>query len=249
MKPKGKGTYPFVLLCYGRNSNAGKIAGVNKREYPEEFLPDLLMESGIGVFVVDYRFSSGISAESLMGRDELNLRYLALSLLDTSPMALAASNIGGIMRWLRKQDWVSKEYCPGIFGRSLGGLIAPFAALAYGKETHTALSSCLGFYENMFGQYYSAGGGHTIPGILRYGEFPDVVSALYPCNLHIQHGRNDPFQPPADFLSALKTVKEVYRKGKKCAVLESFETDAGHGSDIQLVHSFFLNCLKREEKL
>ncbi len=70
---------------------------------------------------------------------------------------------------------------------------------------------------------------YYIPGILRYGDTPDIVSLIAPRPLHLNFGGRDHASPIAEVRNALKTVDRAFEEAGAPAMFTHYiEEQSGH---------------------
>ena len=246
LKPRGNGPYPFVLVCPGRFSDYRKTAGLLPVKYPDENIAEQLAIGGMATLTLDYGFSSNIDPAVLNGRDETNLFAISAMMLGYSPLALITLDFLGALFWAETMNDIDTRKM-ALFGRSLGGSIVVALSLLYDKPLVVALSSFLGNFKSIFTENFMAGGVMSLMGVHTYADLPDLVAAISPNPLHLQHGENDPFYPIHETLAGVEVKKKSYAL---CGCSNDFDfhmTDTGHGTDVRYVFDFFNKYLMRRQ--
>lgn len=238
LRPFGDGIFPFILICPGRNSVIERLTGLSPSEYEGENISELLSKNGFATLTVDYGIVGSINPVNLHGRDEIDLLSLAASLLQLSPMGMVLNDLLYCLSWIETQRWYDQKGV-GIFGRSIGGFIATYLALLYKNTTSVALSNCLCSYPSLFDKSFPLSSISVLPGILRYADFPDLISVIAPMPLHLQISANDPIYSYAEGIKVSKQIHSAYELFNVASSLETYITKRHHGTDAGRVVEFF----------
>lgn len=236
--PDKKGPHPFLLVCPGRFADFRKTAGFDSKRFPDEDIANRLAKEGFATLTLDYGLTSSIDPALLGKRDEADIFAITALMLGFSPLAFLIRDFLGCLAWASEQSEIDSDRL-GIFGRSMGSEIAIILALIYEKPLVLALSSFLGYFKTIYTRQFVASGAVLLLGLYRYFDFPDLVSALTPNPLHIQHGENDPYYPVAEALEGMKIVNKSYAIAERSKYLDFKLTNAGHGTNIEYVIDFF----------
>lgn len=242
VRPKSREAIATVLVNPGKNAQIEHVTGLVAPPYPDANIAEQLARKGLATLTLEYGLLGGLNPERLGNRDEANVLGLALSLKGLSPLGILVREALGALYWLEAQTW-SKPGHLGIFGRSLGASIALHAALCYPRPIPVSLVACLGNYPAIFARDLSANGATALPGIMRYADLPDLVAALAPAPLHLQHGANDQSFPIAEASRAIDTVKTSYQVINAASNLEIQISDRAHGTEVEGVKNFLCKQL------
>lgn len=235
LEPINRNTDVFVLVCPGWNAKLNQVTGLEPADFPDRNVADrLTREYGISTLTLQY----GIAETTTNQPGEINSIVSALQILGENPMTLLVEQTLQALAWIKTQSFVSNKNI-GIFGHSVGGHIAAYAALLNSFPLKVALASCCGTYNGFYNEFYSANGIQSIPGILKFADFPDIISALVPSQLYIQHGKNDAILPLSDAEKTCEAVLKVYSGYNVRDKLTIDFIDYGHGSDANGIASFF----------
>lgn len=248
VRPKSQEPLATVLVNPGKNAQLDHVTGLAAPPYPDANIAQKLASQGLATLTLEYGLLGGFNPEQIGNRDEANLLALALGLKGLSPLAILVREAVAALHWLEAQSWVKVDSM-GIFGRSLGASVALHTALCYPRPLPVSLVACLGNYPAIFARDLSANGAMSLPGIMRYGDLPDLVAALTPSPLHIQHGANDPSFPIAEAQTAMEQVQASYQLMNADANLTIQITDRGHGTEIEGVINFLTQHLSNSTPL
>lgn len=227
-----------VLVLPGRNGRHEQVIGLEPPDFPDRNVAERLARAGFATLTIDFGLRDAYSDEKRAGRDETSLIAHAMALKGRSLAALLASDAVAALRWLAAEPWVDKSSL-GIIGHSLGGYMALYAALAYNQPVPIVLASCAGLYRSMFERDAVAGGAHALPGILQYADLPDLMGALAPAFLQVQHGDRDPFLPMADAGIAIERAAQIYARHNVPERFESSILTMSHGTNSDVAAAFF----------
>lgn len=244
IRPNSEEPAAAVLVNSGKNASLEHVTGLATAPYANANIAEQLAHQGMATLTLDYGLRDNFAPENLNNRDEANLLALALGLKGLSPLGILVREAVGALHWLEAQSWVKPDHL-AIFGRSLGSSIAFHTALCYPKTIPVSLVAGLGNYPAIFARDLSANGATALPGIMRYADLPDLVAALAPAPLHLQHGTNDQYFPVEDALAAIDTVQASYQLMEATSHLNIQVTDLGHGTEIEGVKQFLSQQLSQ----
>jgi perosamine synthetase len=236
LRPAKTGTFPAVLVHSGRNADIAQVAGVVPPDYPDRRVAQHLTQRGLTTLTLSPALRDAFSPDTARDRDDVNLLGLVCSLCGTSPLALAVSDSLAALTALKRDAGVTAAQI-GLFGHSLGAQVALHAALLCDEPMPLVLASFFGSYWQQTARDAAVGAGHALPGIGRYADLPDLVAALAPTPVQLQHGRRDPQFPFRDAEAALGRVRESFDVAGGC--FEFLAADMGHGTDLEAAARFF----------
>jgi perosamine synthetase len=242
VRPNSKEPIAAVLVNPGKNAKLEEVTGLAAPPYPDANIAQQLARQGLATLTLEYGLLGGLDPTRLENRDETNVLALALGLKGLSPLGLLVKEAVGALYWLEAQTWVKPDNI-AIFGRSLGASIALHTALCYPRPIPVSLVAFLGNYPAIFARDLSANGATALPGIMRYADLPDLVAALAPAPLHLQHGANDRSFPIEEASRAIDTVKSSYQIMEADSSLEIQISDRGHGTEVEGVKKFLYKHL------
>jgi perosamine synthetase len=237
VRPESREPIAAVLVNPGKNAHLEHVTGLSESPYPDANIAEQLARQGLATLTLEYGLLGGLNPERVGTRDETNLLALALGLKGLSPLGILVREAVGALYWLEAQSWAKADTL-AVFGRSLGASVALHVALCYPKRIPVSLVACLGNYPAIFARDLSANGATALPGIMRYADLPDLVAALSPAPLHLQHGANDPNFPIAEAREAMYKVNASYQVMNAADHLKIQVTDRGHGTEVEGVKNF-----------
>jgi dTDP-4-amino-4,6-dideoxygalactose transaminase/dienelactone hydrolase len=237
LRPSREGRYPGVLVCPGRRAKLSHVTGAEPPDYPSRNVAEKLTAAGMTTLTLEYGLRGVLNIDSVGRRDEVNLVGLALGLLGESPLSFLVRNALSAVESLRDDPGVEPDKI-ALFGHSLGAHIAMCAGMALERETPVALASFLSPYANIFADMLTGDAAQLIPEILRYADLPDLVAALAPAPLQVQHGTQDTTLPAERTKPGLEVVRQSYDAVGASEALEILMLDMGHGTDINHLRRF-----------
>ena len=98
----------------------------------------------------------------------------------------------------------------GCIGNSYGGRTAMWLTVFDQRIKACVPAGCMNTFRERSLKLSSCGIQY-LPGLLQYGDVPEVFSLIAPRPMQLQAGRRDPLITPADRDAILKTVQSAYR--------------------------------------
>ena len=133
---------------------------------------------------------------------------MCASLLGQTVVGLNLCDLKAAVDVLASLDFVdaAKIVCVGL---SLGGRMSMFLS-AVDKRIHTTVASgCMNLYQERY-QALKQCGSQMVPGLLLYGDTPEVFSLIAPRRLVIEIGRADPLIPSDWAERGLRRIERAY---------------------------------------
>jgi len=214
------------------------VTGAEPPDYADRNVGQLVASAGFAALVVAPGLIGTFDVARAGGRDETSLVAHALALQGQSPLGHMAADVVALLHWLEDQPDVDGSRL-GLLGHSLGGHVALHAALAFDRPLPTVLASCAGSYRTVYGRDLNGGGAMALHGMLRYADLPDLMAALAPVPLMVQHGLRDEKLPVADARATLATVAAAYARLGAQSHLHAELLAMGHGTDSARANGFF----------
>jgi len=233
-----------ILILPGQNAHHDQVIGAVEPDWPERNAAERLSLAGFHTLTIDFGFADLFSTEK-NNRDQTSILAHLMELQGRSLLACLAADTVAALHWL--ESIIDNNGKLGLFGQSLGGQIALHAALAYPDPLTVVLASCIGSYQSIFQKNKSAGGAHALPDILRSADLPDLVSALAPGWLQIQHGRNDHIFPFSEAESVAADIASAYKLQDASDKLEISFLNMGHAFDAKYAAAFFSRVFSQAE--
>jgi len=228
---------PAVLVCFGLNGQLEHVTGEVTPDYPDRNVAEDLAQRGFTTLALDHAL---VRHDGTDPQSKASLRRLscALSLIGSSPLEWVVKEQLAALKWLQTSPDLAVGTL-GIFGHSFGGHVALHVALASGMPCPLALASCVAPYRALFAETMQGSEAHALPGILRHVELADLLGALAPAPLHIQHGTKDPLHPLEHAREVFGAIRRCYRANGSADHLEIAELDMGHGTSVAAAANFF----------
>jgi dienelactone hydrolase len=98
----------------------------------------------------------------------------------------------------------------GCIGNSYGGRTAMWLTVFDQRIKACVPAGCMNTFRERSLKLSSCGIQY-LPGLLQYGDVPEVFSLIAPRPMQLQAGRHDPLITPVDRDAILKTVQSAYR--------------------------------------
>ena len=164
-------------------------------------------------------------------------RFLAHELL-LKGLTLQGKMIWDVMRgvdYLRSREEVDPERI-GMIGHSLGGIETWFAAAAEPRIKVAAASCGTSTYAAVLAAQVSHNHGFYVPGILKWGDIPEVVSLIAPRPLLVLAGEEDPIFPVEGAKEVVSRARMLYRRLNAPEAVELFVSPGGHEFSDEMRH-------------
>ncbi len=186
-----------------------------------------LVRSGYVTMAPDWRaFGERYDRESIKGRDPCNVCQNSLSWLGYNLLALDVHDARVAIDYLQSRDEVDPNRI-GMVGLSYGGRVTTFTAALEQRIRVAVVSGAL----NLFVERIVAQGGcgsQVIPGLLRWGDIPEVLGLIAPRPLLVERGIHDSLLPKKHFDLGYDRLMRVYRASEAAGKLACDEWDGGH---------------------
>lgn len=238
LRPESAHLAGTIVVLPGRQARHEQVIGLEPPDFPDRNVAERLTRANFATLTIDYGLAEVFPTNKLGGRDQSSLVAHVMALQGRSPAALLAADVAAALRWLETEPSIDNSRI-GMIGHSLGGYIALYAALAHERRIPVVLASCAGLFRSIFVRDLVGGGAHALPGILRHADLPDLMAALVPAFLQVQHGDNDPFVPIADARIAADQVAQCYQLNKVPDRFEVAWLKMAHGTNAEKAAEFF----------
>lgn len=218
---------------FGKDSVVGldhspqRLAEIQRFRY--DFGP-LFAEDGWVVLAPDLRgFGERRPGYPNPRTDYCDRNYMAATLLGTTIVAGHLCDLQAALDVLQELDCLdpTRLACAGL---SLGGRMAMFLAALDERVQFTIASGCLNLFQERF-QALRACGAQLVPGLLRYGDTPEVFSLIAPRPLVIEWGLKDPLIPHEWAGRGLVRIRRAYEAAGKTENLTVHRFENGHVFD------------------
>ncbi|MBI3970712.1 MAG: dienelactone hydrolase family protein [Chloroflexi bacterium] len=155
--------------------------------------------------------------------------YMAATLLGTTVVALHLCDLAVALDVLQSLPYVDGDrlVCAGL---SLGGRMTMMISAMDERVKACIPSGCLNLYQERF-QALRQCGAQLIPGLLRYGDTPEIFSLIAPRPMAIEWGLRDPLIPHDWAERGLARIRRAYQASGAPQNLIVHRFDAGHVFD------------------
>lgn len=161
--------------------------------------------------------------------DRCMRNYLAATLLGTTVVALHMCDLAGALDVLQGLPYVvpGKLACAGL---SLGGRMTMLISAFDSRISACVPSGCLNVYQERF-QALSQCGAQLIPGLLRYGDTPEIFSLIAPRPMVVEWGLQDPLIPHDWAERAVARIRRAYNASEAPDNFTLHRFEGGHVFD------------------
>lgn len=228
---------PGVLCAHGHDAhNLGKeaVAGVDADERVREEISLMnydyarqLVERGYVTIVPDWHaFGERFDRASVGGRDPCNVIQNSVSWLGYNLLALDVHDARLVLDYLQGRPEVDAERL-GMVGLSYGGRVTTFTAALDDRVSVSVVSGALNCFVERIRSRGSCGS-QVVPGLLRYGDIPEVLGLIAPRPLMIERGLDDILLPAQYFEEGYSRLMRVYEAAGASDRLSKDEFPGGH---------------------
>ena len=206
------------LLCLHGHSQFGKdgVAGIdNSPERKEEIVTkgynfgQKFAQQGYVTLMPDLRGFGERRPNYPNPRVDYCMRnYLCATLMGTTVVALHLCDLQAALDVLQSLDYIDSEML-GCAGISLGGRMAMMISAFDSRVKIAVPSGCLSMYQERY-QALKKCGAQLIPGLLQYGDTPEIFSLIAPRPMVIEWGLEDRLAPHEWAERALVRVRKAY---------------------------------------
>lgn len=242
--PRGipKGTQVPGLLCLHGHSQFGKdsVAGIaNSSERKEEIdtkgynFGERFVKQGYVALIPDLRGFGERRPDYPNPRvDYCSRNYLCATLMGTTVVALNLCDLQAALDVLQSLDYVDGEML-GCTGLSLGGRTTMMIAAFDSRVKIAVPSGCMSMYQERY-QALKQCGSQLIPGLLQYGDTPEIFSLIAPRPMVIEWGLKDRGAPHEWAERALTRVQKAYKAADASDRFFLDKFDGGHEFNMEV---------------
>ena len=162
--------------------------------------------------------------------------YMAATLMGTTVVALHLCDLAAALDVLQSLDCVRTDRL-GCAGLSLGGRMTMMIAAFDRRVSACVPSGCLNLFQERY-QALSQCGAQLIPGLLRYGDTPELFSLIAPRPMLIEWGLQDPLIPHDWAERGLARIRRAYAAAGAADNLVVHRFDGGHVFDGSVASTF-----------
>ena len=235
-KSISKGEQVPGLLCLHGHSQFGKdsVAGIdNSPERKHEIdtkgynFGQKFAEQGYVTLVPDMRGFGERGSNYPNPRVDYCMRnYLCATLMGTTVVALHLCDLEAALDVLQSLDYVDGALL-GCAGLSLGGRMAMMISAMDPRVKIAVPSSCLSMYQERY-QALKRCGAQLIPGLLQYGDTPEIFSLIAPRPMVIEWGLKDRLAPHDWAERSLTRIRKAYEAAGAIDQFFLDQFDGGH---------------------
>ncbi len=225
---------PAVLCAHGHDPyNAAKraVAGIDEDEevarviqtYNCDYARQLALRGYIAIAPDWHAFGERLDRRSFRGGDPCDRLQLMASWLGYNILGLDVQDaVVGVDYLLSREDVDPSRI--GMVGLSYGGRVTTFAAAIDVRIRVAVVSGAMNLFVDRIRERGSCGS-QVVPGLLRWGDVPEVLGLIAPRPLLIERGLRDPLIPPDSFVEGIKRLRRIYRAAgaPDCLVVDEFE--------------------------
>ena len=152
--------------------------------------------------------------------------YMCATLLGTTVVALHLCDLEAALDVLQGLDFVDGDRL-GCAGLSLGGRMTMMISAFDSRIKIAVPSGCMNLYQERY-QALSQCGAQLIPGLLRYGDTPEIFSLIAPRPMVIEIGTQDRLIPHDWAERGLARIRKAYRAAGAIEHLFVDRFEGGH---------------------
>ena len=246
--------YPAILVAHGHGAGKDQMVGLDpstitkKNKIPNfEATAVHLVKEGFIVIAPDWRpfGERKLNAKyTRKGRDPCNITYLSFGYFGYHLLALNiydAMRTIDVLQTLPFVDWSRI----GMIGKSYGGTMTSYTTALDDRIKAAVISGYLSTLEDAFsmrglGNYCGA---QYMPGLLEWGDIPDVIGLIAPKPLLIEAGENDTCFAFDDATKAYNRLQEIYKASGAPDNLSRDTAPVGHSMIFKNAVPFFKRYL------
>jgi hypothetical protein len=238
---RSSGRRPGILAAHGHGKGKDVLVGIGEEEYQHRIAMRLCQE-GYVVIAPDWRgFGERKDREEWVrhGRDACNVGYLAMGYWGYHLLGLHVHDAKVCLDLLQEHPHVDPARL-GMIGCSFGGTMTANVA-ALDERVKAAVSCC--YLSTLFSalaeQNGNTCGAQYSPGLLAYGDLPEVHGLAAPRALMAQIGKRDTCFLYPDALKAAEHLQAIYAAAGCPEQCEIHDFDGVHEIDVAAARYFF----------
>ena len=250
----GRERRPAILNAHGHGSGKSEMVGLDPKCYlPGSDAPTIsaaalhLVKTGFVVLAPDWRPFGERSLDSVFaraGRDPCNVTYMSFGYFGVNLLALNIWDAQRSLDYLEKLPFIDPDRI-GMVGLSYGGTLTTYATALDDRVKAAVVSGyCSTLNDAMSlrgkGNYC---GSQYLPGLLQWGDIPDVVGLIAPRPLLIESGSLDDCFVIEDTNLAYEELQEIYAAAGATDKLERDIADVPHQYIFHKLVPFLQNYL------
>jgi dienelactone hydrolase len=228
---------PGILCAHGHcGSNVGMeaVAGIDEDERVRDAISAMNYDYGRRLALRGYvtivpgwrAFGERYDRFSTPGRDPCNVCQNSCSWLGYNLLTLDVFDARTTLDYLQERPEVDPDRI-GMVGLSYGGRMTTFTAALEPRIKVAVVSGALNCFVERI-QALGSCGSQVVPGLLLYGDIPEVLGLVAPRPLLIQRGLKDELLPAGFFEEGYSRLARVYDAAGVPERLDRDEFDGGH---------------------
>ena len=228
---------PAILNAHGHGMGNKKLVNLDPKYWSEEGVSFEasaihLMNGGFVVLAPDWRgFGDRKLDEDFRrkGRDSCNVNYLSFGYFGYNLLALNVFDAQRSLDLLQTLPFVDGTRL-GMVGKSYGGTLTAYTSAIDDRIKAAVVSGYLSTLEDAFSPHARGNfcGAQYLPGLLEWGDIPDVIGLICPRPLLIEAGICDDCFEYSDATKAFTHLQKIYRAGNASAFLERDTAEVAH---------------------
>ncbi len=164
--------------------------------------------------------------ERIGNRDKCNVIQMAAGMYGLNILSLHMQDAQAALDVLIERPEVAGDRI-GCLGNSYGGRTAMWFTILDERVTACVAGGCMNVFRERSLKLASCAIQYP-PGILAYGDVPELFSLIAPRPLHLQSGEHDPLTYPSDIQLIHRTVRSAYDQMKAGSAYDYVAHDGGH---------------------
>jgi dienelactone hydrolase len=226
---------PGILCAHGHDAhNLGKaaVSGVDDERVRDEIrlmnydYARQLVERGYVTIVPDWRAFGERFDRTSVARDPCNVIQNSVSWLGYNLLTLDIHDARLVLDYLQGRPEVDDDRL-GMVGLSYGGRVTTFTAALDDRIVVAVVSGALNCFVERIKSRGSCGS-QVVPGLLRYGDIPEILGLIAPRPLLIERGIDDGLLPADYFEEGYSRLRKIYEAAGAGDRLSRDDFQGGH---------------------
>jgi len=256
--PKPAGGFPGLLCCHGHGSGKDNVVGIttdpegkpcaireeqlrfHNYDYARQFA-----RRGYVCLAPDWHGFGERASEGYWDRDSCNVNFIIGSLIGFNLLTLDVNDAMRGIDLLAETPEVNGEKI-GCLGLSFGGTMTTFTAAVDTRIKAACISGYLSPWKTHIFPTGGICGSQYLPGLMRYGDIPEIAALIAPRPLLIERGIKDSCFPVEGARIAANRVRKVYQASGHEERFEEDEFEGEHAFHGSSAFNFFDKNLKAE---
>jgi len=214
----------------GKDAVAGVSVGAEARRTVERFNYDYAKRLALRGYVTmapDWRaFGERLDRSSFKSRDPCDVCQNMASWLGYNLLTLDVMDARAALDYLASRPEVGTERI-GMIGLSYGGRLTTFTAALDERIKVAVVSGALNLFVERI-QSKGSCGSQVVPGLLEWGDIPEVLGLIAPRPLIVERGLSDRLLPGKYFVDGFSRLRSIYDAAGASERLAKDEFEGGH---------------------